>query len=59
MTFYNVLRHKRKHEALILSKTTIHTRVEDFLCDDDFIRYVMDAAPDSHSYWAAYLTADT
>ena len=42
---------------MTLPKTTTYTRVEDFLCDDDFIRYVMDACPDSHSYWASYLTA--
>ncbi len=42
---------------MTFSKTAIHTRVEDFLCDDDFIRYVMDASPDGHSYWASYLHA--
>jgi hypothetical protein len=36
---------------------TIYTKVEQFLRDDDFIRYVMDSMPDSESYWATYLTA--
>ena len=38
-------------------KRAIYTRVEQFLRDDDFIRYVMDAAPDKDSYWASYLSA--
>jgi len=38
-------------------KTTVHTTVDDFLRDDDFIRYVMDAIPDSDSRWASYLSA--
>lgn len=38
-------------------KRTIHTTVDDFLRDDDFIRYVMDASPDSDSRWASYLSA--
>lgn len=38
-------------------KRAIYTKEEEFLCDDDFIRYVMDASPDSESYWASYLTA--
>ena len=39
------------------AKGTIYTRVDQFLCDDDFIRYVMDASPDKESYWASYLSA--
>jgi hypothetical protein len=38
-------------------KKAIYTRVEDFLCDDDFIRYAMEASTDKDSYWATYLTA--
>ncbi|MBQ7511900.1 MAG: hypothetical protein IJU11_04060 [Prevotella sp.] len=38
-------------------KQQIYTRVEEFLRDDDFIRYAMDACPDKDSYWATYLTA--
>ena len=38
-------------------KRTIYTTVEQFLCDDDFIRYVMDCVPDKESYWASYLSA--
>ena len=38
-------------------KQTIYTKVDDFLRDDDFIRYVMDACPDKESYWASYLHA--
>lgn len=33
-----------------------YTRVEDFLRDDDFIRYVMDAVTDE-SYWSSFLSA--
>lgn len=35
----------------------IYTKVDDFLLDDDFIRYALDACPDTDSYWASYLTA--
>ena len=38
-------------------KRTIYTKVEQFLRDDEFIRYVMDREPDKESYWASYLTA--
>ena len=38
-------------------KRTIYTTVDDFLRDDDFIRYALDACPDKDSYWASYLTA--
>lgn len=38
-------------------KRTIYTKVDDFLRDDDFIRYVMEACPDNNSYWASYLQA--
>jgi len=38
-------------------KRTIYTKVDEFLCDDDFIRYVLDANPDKETYWASYLTA--
>ncbi len=38
-------------------KREIYTKVEQFLLDDDFIRYVMDCLPDKDSYWASYLTA--
>ena len=31
-------------------KRAIYTKVEQFLRDDDFIRYVMDCAPDRESY---------
>ena len=38
-------------------KRAIYTRVEQFLRDDDFIRYVMDSMPDKESYWTSYLSA--
>jgi len=38
-------------------KQTIYTKIDEFLRDDDFIRYALDASPDSESYWASYLTA--
>ncbi len=38
-------------------KRVIYTTVEQFLRDDDFIRYVMDCVPDKESYWASYLSA--
>lgn len=38
-------------------KRVIYTKVEQFLLDDDFIRYVMDCLPDKDSYWASYLSA--
>ena len=38
-------------------KRTIYTKVEQFLRDDEFIRYVMDCEPDKESYWASYLIA--
>lgn len=38
-------------------KRAIYTKVEEFLRDDDFIRYVMDCSPDKESYWASYLSA--
>ena len=38
-------------------KRTIYTTVEQFLRDDDFIRYVMDCVPDKESYWTSYLSA--
>lgn len=37
-------------------KREIYTKVEQFLRDDDFIRYVMDSLPDKDSYWASYLS---
>ncbi len=38
-------------------KRIVYTKVDDFLLDDDFIRYAMDASSDKDSYWASYLTA--
>ena len=38
-------------------KRAIYTKVEQFLRDDDFIRYVMDCVPDKESYWTSYLSA--
>ena len=38
-------------------KREIYTKVEQFLRDDDFIRYVMDCEPDKESYWTSYLSA--
>ena len=38
-------------------KREIYTKVEQFLLDDDFIRYVMDCLPDKDSYWTSYLSA--
>jgi len=46
-----------KTKAFINVKRIIYTKVEQFLCDDDFIRYVMESVPDTESYWASYLTA--
>ena len=34
-----------------------YTTVEQFLRDDDFIRFVMDCATDDSSRWSAYLHA--
>ena len=38
-------------------KRDIYTKVEQFLRDVDFIRYVMDCSPEDDSYWASYLSA--
>ncbi len=38
-------------------KRSIYTKVEEFLRDDDFIRYVMDASSEKESYWTSYLSA--
>ncbi|MBE6259585.1 MAG: hypothetical protein E7107_01990 [Prevotella sp.] len=38
-------------------KRQIYTKVEQFLRDDDFIRYVLDCSPDEESYWVSYLSA--
>lgn len=38
-------------------KRVIYTQVEQFLRDDDFIRYALDSVPDKESYWASYLSA--
>ncbi len=38
-------------------KRGIYTRVEQFLRDDDFIRYVLDCTSDKDSYWVSYLSA--
>jgi hypothetical protein len=38
-------------------KQAYYTTVEQFLRDDDFIRYVLDCVPDGDSYWASYLSA--
>ena len=38
-------------------KRAIYTKVEQFLTDDDFIRYVMDCVTDKESYWTSYLSA--
>lgn len=38
-------------------KQAYYTTVEQFLRDDDFIRYVLDCMPDGDSYWASYLSA--
>lgn len=35
-------------------KQIIYTTVDDFLCDDDFIRFALDACPDKANYWASY-----
>lgn len=42
---------------MMQEKRVIYTKVEQFLRDDDFIRYVMDCMPDKESYWASYLSA--
>ncbi len=39
-------------------KQTRYTTVEQFLRDDDFIRYVMDCTSDGDSLWAGYLNAE-
>ena len=33
----------------------MYNKVEDFLKDDDFIRYVLDAAPENTSVWEEFL----
>lgn len=38
-------------------KRAIYTKVEQFLRDDDFIRYVQDSSPEKDSYWVSYETA--
>lgn len=38
-------------------KREIYTKVEQFLRDDDFIRYVLDSTPDKETYWTSYLSA--
>ncbi len=38
-------------------KQTSYTKVDDFLRDDDFIRYVLDACTEKASYWESYLNA--
>ena len=38
-------------------KRAIYTQVEQFLRDDDFIRYALDSVPDKESYWASDLSA--
>ena len=38
-------------------KREIYTRVEQFLRDDDFIRYALDSVPDRECYGLSYLTA--
>jgi hypothetical protein len=38
-------------------KQAIYTKVDDFLRDDDFIRYVVDACTENESYWTSYLKA--
>lgn len=46
---------KTKHFFSV--KRVIYTKVEEFLRDDDFIRYVMDDSTDRDSYWVSYLHA--
>ena len=38
-------------------KRCIYTKVDDFLLDDDFIRYAMDPSSDKDAQWASYLSA--
>lgn len=38
-------------------KREIYTKVDQFLSDDDFIRYVMDCVSDNDSHWISYLSA--
>ena len=33
----------------------VYSKVEDFLKDDDFIKYVLDAAPETASHWSKLL----
>lgn len=33
----------------------VYNKVEDFLKDDDFIKYVLDVAPESASFWEKLL----
>lgn len=33
----------------------VYSKVEDFLKDDEFIKYVLDAAPESASHWSELL----
>jgi len=38
-------------------KQTTYTKVDEFLRDDDFIRYVLDACTEKAAYWESYLNA--
>lgn len=55
MTFLQILRLLEKKTVFV--KRIIYTKVDEFLLDDDFIRYAMDACSDKESYWTSYLTA--
>lgn len=36
---------------------TRHITIEDFLCDDNFIRYTLDCESGQQGYWSQYLNA--
>lgn len=41
----------------MMKKRTLYTKVEEFLLDDDFIRYTFDNVCESANVWAAYQTS--
>ncbi len=55
MTLFAVSRLRNKRTTNL--KQTSYTKVDEFLRDDDFIRYVLDACTDKASYWESYLNA--
>lgn len=57
ITYSQLLRHKDKNDETGMKQQPDYTTVEQFLRDDDFIRFVMDCSTDDPSRWTAYLQA--